>query len=86
MFRLMQSTEVETPLKTAIRLAGGQKQLADVIAAHLGRPFTQQAVSYWVRHNTKIEAEYWPAIEAATESRITRRHLRPDIFPQGEVA
>lgn len=76
----------ETPLEMAIRIAGGQKQLADGIAEFLGKPFTQQAVSYWLKHGTLIEAKYWPAIEAVTGGQVTRQMLRPDIFPQDKVA
>jgi len=68
-------------LRTAIRIAGGQKQLADSIAKYLDRPtFKQQTVSYWLRKGTLLGPEWWPAIEQATDRAVTREHLRPDVF------
>lgn len=68
-------------LAAAIAKAGSQKALADGIANFLGRStFSQQTVSYWIKHEVAIEAEYWPAIEHVTANRVTRADLRPDVF------
>jgi len=68
-------------IKRAVAIAGSQRALADGIAAYLGRKtFSQQTVSYWIKEDTAIEAEYWAAIEHVTKKQVTRNELRPDIF------
>lgn len=70
-------------LRRAIAIAGGQKQLAESISQFLDRPtFKQQTVSYWLRNGTRLGAEWWPAIEHATNSAVTRADLRPDVFAE----
>lgn len=41
---------------------------------------TQGLVSQWVRGVTRITAEQAVRIESATEGKIKRHELRPDIF------
>jgi len=66
-------------LQKACEETGGQKALADRIGV------TQSMVWYWLEKSKRgVPAEYVDAIEQATEGKVTRHALRPDIF--GEVA
>lgn len=70
-----------TALRRAVAIAGGQAQLAEAIAAYLRRPTVkQQTISYWLRSETRVDAEWWSAIEHATGGKVTREDLRPDVF------
>jgi len=70
-----------TALKRAIEIAGGQAKLAAAIREDMDRPsVSQQTISYWLRNESLIEAEWWPAIERVTENKVTRKDLRPDVF------
>ncbi|MGH9644772.1 MAG: transcriptional regulator [Terriglobales bacterium] len=74
-------------LRRAIEIAGSQAALAKGIADFLHRPtFSQQSVSKWLREETLLAAEYWPAIEHITEGEITRLRLRPDVFSAPQPA
>ena len=57
----------------AIKEAGGQKSLADLVGV------SQAAVSKW-RLGNKITAENAVGIEIATNGKVTRASLRPDLF------
>jgi DNA-binding transcriptional regulator YdaS (Cro superfamily) len=64
--------------KAALRFAcakvGGQKALAALIGT------TQSQVWYWLEKSKKgVPAEFCERVEAA--SGVSRRDLRPDIFP-----
>jgi len=62
-------------LNTAIKIAGGQKSLADKIGT------TQSQVWYWLNKSKKgVPGEYSWKIEAATEGAVKASELRPDIF------
>lgn len=64
---------VEGPLDRAIKAAGNQQALAELIGVK------QQHVSYWLKKGRKrVPAEYCAAIEAATG--VGKHELRPDIF------
>jgi hypothetical protein len=67
-------------LQEAIRRAGGtQSNLAERLKKH--RPTaSQQLVSYWLKNDVRIDAEWWPAFEA--EKLSTRQELRPELFQQ----
>jgi DNA-binding transcriptional regulator YdaS (Cro superfamily) len=68
-------------LRRAISIAGNQSALADGLASFMKRPtISQQTVSKWLRDETLIAAEYWPAFEHVTNNCVTRAHLRPDVF------
>lgn len=75
-------------LERAIRIAGGnQTAFAKRISTFLGRAsFKQQTVSKWLKYGTRLDAEWWPAIEHVTSQTITRRDLRPDIFGSDKAA
>jgi DNA-binding transcriptional regulator YdaS (Cro superfamily) len=72
-----------TALTRAIAIAGNQAKLAARISMCMTRRVRQQNVSYWLCHKTLISAEYWSAIEQATNGEISRQQLRPDIFGPG---
>jgi len=70
-----------TALRRAIEIAGSQSALAARLSRAMNRPtLKQQTVSKWLRNETLIEAEYWPAFESATHRQVTRSDLRPDVF------
>lgn len=67
--------QTETPLQKAVRLCGGQTELA----RRIGR--SQQNVAYWLTDAVKgVPAECAAAIEDASNGAVTRHDLRPDIF------
>lgn len=70
----------ESALEIAIRLAGGQKSLALLIAEN-GHPCTQQAVSWWLnKAGHLVPAHYCRPIELGLRGAVTRADLRPDLF------
>jgi len=67
---------METSIKRAVRLAGGQSALAKKL--HVKHPnIKQQHVWKWVRAG-RVPAEYCNAIEHVTG--VTCYDLRPDVF------
>lgn len=62
-------------LEKAIRIAGGQTELARKI----GPPVRQGHVSMWLKRGV-TPAEHCRSIEAATDGEVTRYELRPDVF------
>lgn len=63
-----------TPIERAIEIVGGQQKLAAACGVRY------QAVQKWVRHG--VPAERVLDIEAATDGKISRHDLRPDIYPR----
>jgi DNA-binding transcriptional regulator YdaS (Cro superfamily) len=61
-------------LKRAITICGGQAALA----AKIGRK--QQHVWFWLNEAKKLPADVAPAIEVATDGKVTRYELCPDVF------
>lgn len=61
-------------LAEAVKIAGSQDKLAQAIGK------TQQLVSLML-NGAKIAAETAVAIEEATEGKVPRWKLRPDLFP-----
>src|SRR3546814_8202552 len=74
-----------TPIQRACNLVGGQSALARKLLKTDGEPLTSQAVSYWCAKN-RVPAEWVVAIEAATDGRVTRQQLRPDLYPDSAAA
>jgi len=75
------STFIEA-LQEAVQIVGGQSELA----RRIGGKVRQQHVHYWLKRGY-IPPDHVIAIEAATEGRVSRHRLRPDIYPErGEVA
>lgn len=66
----------QTALETAIKTIGNQSKLARVVGV------TPQAISHKLKHGTTVPAEWCAPIEEATEGKITRHQLRPDLFPE----
>ncbi len=61
------------PLNRAIAHFGGRVAFAGALGV------TPQAVFLWVK-NGRVSVERALAIEAATDGKVTRHDLRPDIF------
>lgn len=57
---------------------GNQTRFAEAIGA------SQQIVSYWIKKDRPLPAEYVLATERATG--ISRHELRPDIYPVQDAA
>lgn len=73
-------------LERAIKIVGTQAALAERMRL-AGRPTaSQQLISYWLKSEARIGPEWWSAIESATDNAVTRRDLRPDVFPSEHVA
>jgi DNA-binding transcriptional regulator YdaS (Cro superfamily) len=64
-----------TPIEKAAQVVGGISQLAAACEV------SPQAVHKWIK--TKSPAERCIQIELATEGKVTRYELRPDVF--GEI-
>jgi len=62
---------VDSPLNRAVKAAGG----ASALGRSLG--ITSQAISQW----DIVPAERVIAVERATDGKITRYELRPDLYP-----
>lgn len=64
-------------LQRAVEIAGGQTALA----ALLGPPIKQAHVWWWLeKMDGRVPPQHCAAIERATEGKVTRHDLRPDIF------
>lgn len=63
----------DSPICQAIRICGGQGQLAE--KAYVD----QRTVSHWKVTGT-VPAKRVLAVEAATGGKVTRYQLRPDIY------
>jgi DNA-binding transcriptional regulator YdaS (Cro superfamily) len=61
-------------IESAIKALGSQEKLAEAIG------ISQQGVSYLLRHAPRVTAEVAVAIERATQGKVRRSDLRPDIF------
>lgn len=62
-----------TPLENAIKLAGSQTTLADLIGT------SQQSISVW--RKSKVSPDYVLAVAKAVGYRVTPHQLRPDVYP-----
>jgi DNA-binding transcriptional regulator YdaS (Cro superfamily) len=70
-------------LQRAADIVGGQTALASAI----GPPIKQGHVWYWLNQRRgKVPAEHCAAIEQATDGKVTRHDLRPDIFGPAPAA
>lgn len=69
----------ETPIQTAVRLVGGQNELARRLGVR------QSLVMYWIKTG-KTSPVHAVGIEKMTGGQVTRHDLRPDVFgttPEG---
>ena len=66
-----------TPLERAIEIVGGQQSdLARAIGIKPARLWN------WLHRDKRLPGEYVLAIEAATEGKVSRHDLRPDLYPR----
>lgn len=69
------------PLERALEIVGSQCALANACGT------AQQTVWHWLRKaNGRVPAEYCAAVERATNGRVTKEQLRPDVFPDTAAA
>lgn len=71
---------MQTPLERAIDFVGSQAALAKALKV---KP---QHVWNWLNRDSRVPAEQVLPIEAATEGKVTRHELRPDLYPPSERA
>lgn len=62
-------------LATAVSIIGGQAQLARILGV------SQPNVWHWLHKAERVPAEYVIKIEQATDGKVSRHELRPDIYP-----
>jgi len=70
----------QTPLEKAIKVAGSQAELA----RRIGKK--QAHVWNWLNRDSQVPAEAVLSIEAATNGKVTRHDLRPDLYPVEHAA
>lgn len=63
-------------LERAVTLTGGQTALAKAIGVR------QSHIWNWLNREGRVPAERVIAVEQATEGRVSRSDLRPDLYPQ----
>lgn len=73
-------------IKRAVKLAGGQVALAKRVAEITGKPVRQPYVWNWLNRDAELSPEWVIPIETATDGRVTRHQLRPDIYPANDSA
>jgi DNA-binding transcriptional regulator YdaS (Cro superfamily) len=66
---------MKSPLKRAVKVVGSQAALAKALGV---KP---QHVWNWLNRDQRVPAEQVLPIEAATEGKVTRHELRPDLYP-----
>lgn len=73
-------------LRSAVDIVGGQVAMAKRLTEITGRKITQSHVWNWLRRDPQVPAEMAIPIERATDGRIRRGDLRPDIYPADDAA
>jgi DNA-binding transcriptional regulator YdaS (Cro superfamily) len=71
----------KAPILKAVKLLGGQSALAHRLSEVTGRNVRQCHVWNWINRPGPLPAQWAIPFEKATEGRITRQALRPDIYP-----
>jgi DNA-binding transcriptional regulator YdaS (Cro superfamily) len=71
---------MKSPLEKAIDAVGSQAELAKALGV---KP---QHVWNWLHRDNKVPAEQVIAIETATEGKVSRHELRPDLYPNEQAA
>lgn len=66
---------MESALVKAVQIVGGQSALAAAIGTK------QQNVWWWLNKKRAVPAEFVLPIERATEGKVTKEELRPDLYP-----
>lgn len=64
---------MKTPIEKMIEIVGSQAELARACGVR------HQAVQKWIKKG-RVPAERVLAVEKATQGRVTRYELRPDVF------
>jgi len=67
-------------LQRAKDLLGSQQALADIVGVK------QPSVHHILNDGKKVPAEWCLPIERATEGKVTRHDLRPDLYPDEAAA
>lgn len=67
-------------LKVAKDTLGTEAALADAVGVK------QPSVNYILKSGKRVPAEWCLPIERATEGKITRHQLRPDLYPEDVAA
>jgi len=62
-------------IQKAVEICGSQVALAKAVGK------TQKHVWNWINRDKRVPAEYVLLIEKATQGKVTRHELRPDIYP-----
>lgn len=63
-----------THVERAVTLKGSQQKLAEAIGC------SQQQISYLLKEADRVSAEMAIKIERATEGKVARHQLRPDLY------
>lgn len=71
---------MKKPLQRAVQVAGSQAALAKKLGV------TPQHVWNWLNRDEKVPAEQAIPIETATEGKVSRHDLRPDLYPDPQAA
>lgn len=69
-----------TAIRKAVEAMGSQTALAEAIGV------SQGLVWQWCNGRLRVPAERCAGIERATEGKVTRQMLRPDLFEKPEAA
>lgn len=72
-------------LNTAIVLCGGQAGLARMLSVGRSAKVSQQRIWNALHRDRTIPADWCLGIEEARQGKVSRRALRPDLYP-GETA
>lgn len=81
----MPQDESLTPIQRACDIVGGQSALARMLIKPNGQALTPQAVGAMVKNN-RVDPRWVLTIEEATGGQVTRRELRPDLYPDAAAA
>lgn len=76
----------KTYIRSAVDLVGGQVELAKRLSEIMGRNIRQSHIWNWLNRPGPLPAEYAIPIEKATDGRVRRGELRPDIYPADDAA
>lgn len=71
---------MKTPLERAIDAVGSQAAMAKALGV---KP---QHVWNWLNRDNRIPAEQVLPMEAATQGKVSRHELRPDLYPDDQAA
>ncbi len=68
-------------LRKAIKLAGGQTELARRVSELSGKAIKQQHVYNWLHRQQQCSRTYARFVELAVKSEVTKEELCPDLYP-----